>query len=332
MDIDHAIVNGKHKEYDFDDLALKQLFLNELNSKFTPNNLYLAYGTDHRINNFGFRDDDFTSTADILIAGCSHSFGIGIDEEYTWASIVKQQTKLNCANVSVPGYSVPAIILNIFAYIKNFGNPKVILCAMPDFSRLYLPQNVKVLQRSTVFDNVEKEEEFIKNRVDHSYFPYRNDYVRPKFSQLPHRATDIIPLEVPYWMAFQSLNILEQYCQTAGIKLYWGTWDVGSMQSVNKVKSIDESMQNYNNFITLEAENWYLPSYEHSIYHKDPLPGDDKCFLNRMDDCENKINCHSELEELTRETFTIARDRNHWGTHRHAHIAEIFLDKIKGLC
>lgn len=332
MDINYAILYGKHKEYQFDDLALKQLFLNELKTKFESNTLYTGYGTNHKINNLGFRDDDFLGLADILIAGCSHSFGVGVDDEYTWANIIKETTKKTSANISIPGYSVTAIVLNIFAYIKKFGNPKIILCAMPDFSRLYFPENINVLHSATVFDKVDNEDTFIRDRLTHSYFPYRNDYIRPKFSQLPHKTIDVIPLEVPYWMAFQSLNILEQYCISSGIKLFWGTWDSGSAKSIEKIKSLDENKNHYTSFIDLEPENWYLPSYKYSIYHKNSISIDtDKCYLGMMDSCENRIDCHKDLEQLTQETFTIARDRNHWGTHRHAHIAEIFIKQIEGL-
>lgn len=119
--------------------------------------------TEYNYNSFGYRSKEFIQNEDLLIAGCSHSFGLGIPEHETWGSIVAKQNNLSYSNISIIAGSITTIVQNIFAYIRKFGKPKNLMILFPEFNRLHLPNIQKIL----------KDEHFFKN--DYNYSIMKNN-------------------------------------------------------------------------------------------------------------------------------------------------------------
>lgn len=95
-----------------------------------PNNTVIKYGRDHsgknkyKFNSLGFRSEEFNphSKKRIYVAGCSHTFGTGLNEEETWPSRFKKtfckiynysKNDVNLMNFGMGGQSNDYIARNI---------------------------------------------------------------------------------------------------------------------------------------------------------------------------------------------------------------------------
>lgn len=102
------------------------------------------YASPGRPNKHGLRSDDFKKEHDglhILFAGCSVTFGDGMFEEYSWPMItynkIKETEKVSgYYNVALNGANHIDIYGQVWAYIKEIGDPDVIFINFPDLGRL----------------------------------------------------------------------------------------------------------------------------------------------------------------------------------------------------
>lgn len=328
--IDDAIVNGSNYIYQFSDQELRYLFFNDLQSPIRSNSVSNRPGTweqngvTYEVNNYGFRNEHFTEKKPLIIAGCSHTYGIGMHIEFTWGDLLSKKLNMEYVNLGFPGASTSLIVKNIFAYIKKFGNPEMIVCNFPNMERIELPINRDILIAENTKNFMDKKEmptlgEFYLD-VD-----YPDEGPRPLFSKKPHKIKDIIPMDIPYWLSMQSINMLEQYCEMANIKLFWSTWEFRTYQSIEKMHNIDNSY--FKNKLDIKMEHWVNSNNGPDLYHENPVSGDDNCLDGK--DCSNLVECHLELKRQTLDLFDIGSDLNHWGSHRHAHIFESFYNHIE---
>ena len=58
----------------------------------------------YRINEHGFRGEEFGDGIYLLALGCSYTLGIGLPESCIWPTLVAQRMGLKCANISWGGY------------------------------------------------------------------------------------------------------------------------------------------------------------------------------------------------------------------------------------
>ncbi len=101
------------------------------------------YGITYKINNEGFRSDDFTTLhhgKHILFAGCSNTYGDGLEYNETWAhmlysKISKNEQLSGYFNLGLIGGKISQIISNIFTYGKLYAKPDVIFFLAPTASR-----------------------------------------------------------------------------------------------------------------------------------------------------------------------------------------------------
>lgn len=91
-----------------------------------------------------FRTDDFKQShpngKHILFAGCSFTWGEGLEMEDSWAyktykKIAEKYPVDGFYNVGRIGWSIGESIHHIFMYIREFGNPEAIFLFMPDHGR-----------------------------------------------------------------------------------------------------------------------------------------------------------------------------------------------------
>jgi len=289
---------------------------------------------NYQYNTFGFRSVEFSSKIDILTAGCSHTFGTGLPFEYTWSQQLQSMIPNHqIATIAWPGYSVQKIISMIFKYCKNIGNPKMIICNFPDFYRMLflLKDSYKII----------------------GYYPnigenYSYDKIKKK------EILKSLPSE--YWgfyISYDYILMLEQYCDSNNIKLIWSTWFDGT----SKGKSYNLDINNFVNDFQENLKN----NFNH--YYYDSQSSFDLFFGSLgVDPSEELINCHQKLKEKTKDFFEIAYDRyivpdrdrdnfqkhlemsrlekdknlntnlfamGHFGSHRNAHWAEFYYNIIK---
>jgi hypothetical protein len=147
------------------------------------------------INNHGFRSDNFKKEHEfnhILFAGCSYTWGVGLDIEEVWSKTIYNEISKNtkCSgffNIGIPGSSIINQIFYIFKYCQIYGNPNTIFFNIPDLKRFYFYNN--------------KDKNFYEGGYDQGFIE-----------------------KIVEVLSFQYYYILEQYCNTNNIKLYSFSW------------------------------------------------------------------------------------------------------------
>lgn len=291
--------------------------LNEGDHFKNPKASIESHGVMYTYNNYGFRDEDFTECADILISGCSQTWGVGIPKEYRFSDLIQNNTTQSVHNIAFPGNSVSGIVRLIFSYIKQFGNPKSIYCMMPPFERFeVVPDLERFLLEDIKNANPKNRDLFSPILVA----TYNGEY--DKIQKAPFVPGEVINLEsIHFWQA-QSLLILEQYCEAVGINFAWSTWSTWSGMP-DTIIDLKNRGLGYKTFIDIPFRKW---KYDYENY------------IDKIGE-----DCHKELKEEYPIIFDAAMDRfkygkrtrvdsdafAHWGTHRNAHVAEIVLEYMK---
>lgn len=253
---------------------------------------------DHNVylqNVYGFRSKQFVCGEDLVVAGCSVTFGVGIPEKWSWGAQIANRNNISFANISTPGDSVQGIVLNLFAYFKKFGHPKNLFCLFPSFDRMKFPMN-------SDWHIIEEE--------PHGQYPYWRyrmlGFNRDggKFLKKPMVHNESISADIPFSESIFYIHMLEQYCRATGINLKWGTWDY-------RVESLISEINPFDYFIKLESNLCHFTEGETFLSHP------------------NYPNCS---HETLREEIGIYFDKGtdikisdgHPGVHSHIHISECF--------
>ena len=172
----------------------------------------------YKFNNHRFRCDDFSSedaSNNFLFVGCSHTFGVGMPYEQTWAyQLNKNLNGEKFFNVSIAGGSYQQIISDTYKYIYLFGKPKAIFMLLPNLERFnYLTINKGL---GGILESIHWGER-------------HNGYKKPLVQQLYNYDTVL-------YNFFNTIIMFEMYCQSAGIKLYWSTWDLSLQEYIKQIK------------------------------------------------------------------------------------------------
>jgi hypothetical protein len=166
----------------------------------------------YKYNNKGFRCDDFTKDIDgmhILFGGCSETEGAANLLEDTWANILYNKIKesndvAGYYNVGKAGLTTSTVIMNVFQYIYEYG--------CPDYIFLYLPDQARHITWSE----------------DRGFYPtYESRGIdigeiewKKFFNQT--RGPEAVNINILYTHFL--FKILNQFCETNNIKLFWSTW------------------------------------------------------------------------------------------------------------
>ncbi len=95
---------------------------------------------NYHLNSYGYRCPEFRPLPDggknVVVLGCSHTFGEGLNEDETWVSqVAKESNKiLRWWNLGQPGASADKIIRILYATEKVLF-PKIIIVCWPLWSR-----------------------------------------------------------------------------------------------------------------------------------------------------------------------------------------------------
>lgn len=176
---------------------------------YTKEKFSKSYPWKYKINQYGYRGDDWNFEKTSAFFGCSFTFGIGV--ETPAADIVQHKIKKIIPNLGIPGGSCINIIKSFIAFAK-IHPINIAIISLPPFSRFYRPTLHNTGWRS---DNlipgfhVEKQDKqifkFWTNTTDVSY---TLDYI--------DWATD--------------------FANSRDIKIYWSSWDRNSFEILRKSK------------------------------------------------------------------------------------------------
>jgi len=152
----------------FHDDSEKNFLANKNKKEMKP---WLDVEILYKINDYGFRCQKIDSSKDSLVfLGCSHTFGVGLPEQNTFANYVAQHFNLVNYNLGVPGGSMDTCF-RIGKYWIPFIKPKAVILAKPNKIRLELlgQDSIKRLMPYTVFDGQSRYEQFYLDWTDNDY-------------------------------------------------------------------------------------------------------------------------------------------------------------------
>jgi hypothetical protein len=176
---------------------------------------------ENEFNSLFYRSDEFIKNHEgkhVVFAGCSYTFGSGIEQDLTWPKIVynKISEKEKCSgyfNLGTAGNSIADSVYNLFKYFKIYGNPNVIFFCMPDAIRFY------------GFDEKNK-------TIRHSWYSKED-------------ADLLMFINAQYYF------MLEEYCKQNNINLYSFTW----VFNKKRHKSVDDFFdKNFSTFYKINLE------------------------------------------------------------------------------
>jgi hypothetical protein len=189
--------------------AIFSSFIMPINEKL-PNLVYENHGIIYKLNNYGFRSDDFYKSGGILYSGCSVTYGTGLPSDKIWNVFLNKKIKnAEMLNLSLPGQSISKIIYDVYDYIDNFGKPKCIFILFPDILRFpqvsYDLEDRAVVSTSLLHNNSLEFAEMTNEEVK--------------------GVKKIVTESSLLYTAVKEISMLEKYLDLLNIPFLWATWD-----------------------------------------------------------------------------------------------------------
>lgn len=107
----------------------------------------------------------------ILTLGCSHTEGVGIEEEKRYTPLLANKLKCDYYNMGVGGTGMDVVVHNLvtwFAVIPK--KPKLVVIQWPEFTRILTGTDSKHLQPRGLWNGNEDYKKFISLGIDLEYF------------------------------------------------------------------------------------------------------------------------------------------------------------------
>ena len=176
------------------------------------NNMVCDNMSEYKYNSHGYRSQEFIKNPDVLVAGCSFTFGMGCPENLSWPSLLSKDLNLKMVNIGYPGASVQKIVIDIFRYCSEFGNPEKIVCLFPDFYRILFAKNKKTMIDFHDFQSLKNGPGPLEFARDVQSNVKGLNYKVDKYIKTPAIIEDLMPPEFTYMIAIHNIIMLEQYC------------------------------------------------------------------------------------------------------------------------
>lgn len=93
----------------------------------------------YKFNSHGFRDIEFDDRPAGLALGCSHTMGVGIQEQHTWPRQLAKKLAMHVWNLGIGGASLDCCFRVIDHYIEVL-EPKFVILQIPSSSRYEIYQ------------------------------------------------------------------------------------------------------------------------------------------------------------------------------------------------
>jgi hypothetical protein len=296
---------------------------------------------EYRKNNYGYRSEEFSADADVLIAGCSHTYGTGIDQHVRWGDVLAKKLNLIPQTISDPGTSIPWLVEKIMSHISTFGPPRRVICLFPDPFRFPLIIDSKTLRSELVtmssYCGFERIEDSWRGQTTVHSGQQEFHTKDIKFLKRPFDSNVVISRDMALYQSIRSIRFLERYCNDLDIPLIWGSWDNSFSEIINTISTTEYK---FNNFVDISSRGCL--TYRKNIdQRKDVLfECKDSNFWNCMSnhqniECDCYLKCHEDYRELVgSDQFYMASDilngidHAHYGAHVHMHFAEAFLSSL----
>jgi len=182
----------------------------------------------HKTNSYGYRCPEFrplpNGGKNVVVLGCSHTFGEGLEENEIWPSLVAKESNniLRWWNLARPGGNADQMIRILYGSEKVLF-PKIIVACWPAWSRRerldQMPRNL------TSNDALLKTE---NNNTDCNNF-LKNVFLLEKFAEKNNAKTLHCFAEDVYELD-SNLQVLKNYT----IKNCWPEWDCHHLPDAKK--------------------------------------------------------------------------------------------------
>jgi hypothetical protein len=173
----------------------------------------------YKTNSYGYRCPEFSPLPDggknVVVLGCSHTFGEGLEEEEIWVSrVAKESNKiLRWWNLGQPGSSADQMIRILYGTEKVLF-PKIIIACWPAWSRR---ERLDQFPQSLTSDNESLKTE--NNFTDQNNF-LKNVFFLEKFAE-KNQAKAFHCFAHDAYELDNNLKVLKDYT----IKNCWPEWD-----------------------------------------------------------------------------------------------------------
>lgn len=138
--------NVKNQSLKWFPMDTEKLYLQNL-SKFNSENNWKDVDISYDFNSYGFRCDEFTSDNNIVFLGCSNTLGVGLPLENTFAYNVSKSLNLKMCNLGKGGGALDTCF-RLAYYWLNILQPKIVVCQMPEETRLELRDTLKEVEEA----------------------------------------------------------------------------------------------------------------------------------------------------------------------------------------
>jgi hypothetical protein len=256
----------------------------------------------YTFNTHGYRSAEFDKNNEILVLGCSQTYGKGLHNEFSWPEIFSNRINKKYSRVAFPGDSIGGQVYKAFKYFEEIGNPKVVLALFPLFRLEYVevPDKFRARLRSRFTPDPVTG---INNEFTTPGVAYFESDSFLKFSKAPHDPEHVIPKEFVIFYNFMFIKMLEQYCESNNITFIWSIYhDFEIHQMITQEPKISK-----NYLETLQIMNF------------------DKCFLNKEKECAREH--QNNILYAWAADYNKKKDLGHWGIHLHSHMAETFIKR-----
>jgi hypothetical protein len=288
--------------FNFTELITKQ-------HKISPDDesIYGDSKNKYAVNSLGFRSPEPGEQVDLVMAGCSQTFGVGVAQEKIWTEVLASNLGLSHVSYAAPGWSVQDITNAVMRHVNLYGKPKYVVALIPDFRRIVMPLRRDVNSFLGWKDgNKKSSDEIVVTTLNYANNNPKGAYgPRYKFIKKPYDLYEVTPYELPFYFSAQGLATLVSYCKASGIELIWSSWNQPVLDLYRCL-----SLEGYNE---LDMSGF--------IYRDIPEKPD---FINKHSDCH--LDVKDQYEENFNEAFG---NPSHMTLHEHVHLAEEFEAFIK---
>lgn len=106
-----------------------QWFATDQESRFNPEGGYTAQDITYKFNQHGYRCDELTHSPVVFI-GCSYTFGVGLKQEETWASLIARKLQIPYINLAFPAVSPHYMLRTLIKSVDEL-KPKAVMALIP---------------------------------------------------------------------------------------------------------------------------------------------------------------------------------------------------------
>jgi hypothetical protein len=137
--IHHQNIHNIDKELSWLPNDTEELYLYNIENNYDQmsQNNWVGRQFTYKFNGYGFRSEEFSHDDNIMFFGCSHTAGIGLPYESTWAYNVAKTLDLKNFNLGMPGCGPDTAFRLANHYIPQV-KPKIVVLLEPPPGRMAL--------------------------------------------------------------------------------------------------------------------------------------------------------------------------------------------------